>query len=264
MIIAGVQDLRDELGHVLFLDRLGIVPLVEGLEAEFLHRLGIPDPQRVNKAVSVSDDRHVVGHRLDGLVALLTVHGAAALDLVARDISAEVDLLRILGPLDLERIAVPEPIVRHLHLIPVHNFLPEHAVVIADAAAVCRVVQRRQRIEEAGGKAPEAAVAQRGIRLLVLDGIDVKAQLLQRLGDRLVCHQIDGVVAERAAHQELHGEIDDFLRILLPERLLRLHPAVDDLIAERHGRRLEHLLLCRILDFSPVHGPDVVLHAATE
>ncbi len=230
VVVAGIEDVADRAREVLLLHCLLVVALVEGLQVEQLDGLRIPDAQRVDEAVAVADDREIVRDSLDCRIAFLLEHRPAVLAGIRRDVAAEVDLLLVLGPAQLERVAVREPVVRHFDLVAVLDLLLEHAVVVADAAAVRRVVQGRERVEEAGGKPSEAAVAERRIRLLVFDRVDVEAELLERFLHFLVSAEVDRVVAERAPHQEFHGQVDDLLGILLVKRLLRLHPAVDDLV----------------------------------
>ena len=175
-----------------------------------------------------------------------------------------MDLLGILGPSQLEGITVFEPVVRHFLLVAVHDLLLEHAVVVADAAAVGGIVQGGEGIQETGCKTAQTAVTQRGVRLLILNGIHLEAELLERFRDRLVGHKVDSVIAESTAHQELHREIEKGLGILIVESLLCAHPAVDDLILQRQGGCLEHLLIGGFLHGAAVHRAHVVLYTSLE
>jgi len=263
VLVVGIEDITDGLGQVLLLHGLLVVTLVEGIELEALDGLGIPDAEGVDKAVAVADDGQVVGNRLDGAVAFLPEHGPAELLVIVRGhVAAEVHLLGVLGSAELQGIAVLKPVVRDFLLVAVLDLLLEHAVVITDAAAVGRIVEGGKGIQETCSQTAETAVAERGIGLLVLDGVHLEAQLLEGLGDGLISHQVDGVVAEGAAHQELHGQIDQSLGILIVKGLLRPHPAVDDLVLEGQGGGLEHLLLRRFLHGAAVHGAHVVLHTS--
>jgi hypothetical protein len=69
--------------------------------------------------------------------------------------------------LELPRVAVLQPVVRGLFLAPVDDVLFEHAVVVANTVAAARQRQRRQRVEEAGGKTPQTAVTEARVVLFV-------------------------------------------------------------------------------------------------
>ena len=98
--------------------------------------------------------------------------------------------MRMLRTLQLERIAVLQPVVRHLALETVLDLLLEHTVGIADAAAVSVVAARCERVEEAGGQSSETAVAESRIRLLVLKHVDVEPELLQSLAHAIVLAEV--------------------------------------------------------------------------
>ena len=55
-----------------------------------------------------------------------------------------------------------------VRLDAVHDHLPEQTVIVAQREAGGGIIQRGQRIHEAGGKPPCTAVAQSGIRLAVI------------------------------------------------------------------------------------------------
>ncbi len=71
-----------------------------------------------------------------------------------------------LGPDDLPRVGSTQPVVGVLDLPAVGDLLAEHAVLVAQAVADRGDLQRRQRVDEAGGQPAQAAVAQAGVGLL--------------------------------------------------------------------------------------------------
>ena len=176
----------------------------------------------------------------------------------------EMYMLGILIPAELQGISVGEPVVRHLLLIAVYDLLLEHTVMITDAAAVGGIVESRQRIQEACCQSAQTAVTQSRVGLLVLNGVDLEAQLLEGFLDGFIGHQVDGVIAECAAHQEFHGQIDQGLGILLFKCLLCLHPAVNDLILQGQGGRLEDLLVGGFFHCAAIHGSYIVFHTSLE
>ena len=264
MVVVGVKDLHDVSGQVLLLHGLLIISLVEGIQVEALHGLRIPDAQGVDDAVAVSDDGHVVGDGLHGLISFLTEYRAAVFIHIGAHPAAELHLFGVFRAAEFEGIAVRQPVVRHFHLIAVPDFLLEHAVAVANAAAVGRIAQGRQGIQEARGQTAQAAIAQRRIGLLILHCVDVQAQLVQSFLHLVERLQVDEVVAQRAAHQEFHGHVIDHFGILLLIFLLRRHPVVHDHVLDRIGHRLEDLLLGRFFQRPSVKSLDIIENASLE
>ena len=93
------------------------------------------------------------------------------------------------------------------------NQLAENAVFIAQTVADGGVLQGRQGIDEAGGEAAEAAVAETGVRLLLDQYLEVPALLLHRLPHDRVRREIHDVVAKRPAEQKFHRQVVNALRI---------------------------------------------------
>ena len=66
--VARIEDLRDRLRARLLDQRADMIAAVEGVEPQRVDRARGPQPQRIHVAAAPSDDRRVVGDRLDGLV----------------------------------------------------------------------------------------------------------------------------------------------------------------------------------------------------
>ena len=138
------------------------------------------------------------------------------------DRAAEADLEGALAALELPRIAVVEPGLGQFDLPAVGDLLAEHAVDVADAVAVRRHVDGRHALHEAGGEPPEAAIAERGVRLERGDHVDVDAERRQRLAHVVQQAEIGEGVAHQAADQELQRQIVDALVLLVVGLLGRL------------------------------------------
>ncbi len=94
---------------------------------------------------------------------------------------------------------------------------------IAQAIAHRRNLQRGQRIDEAGRKPTQSAVAQAGVRLRFDDFLPVLPRIrLQVVADEFLDSQIDDVVDQRAADQELHRQVVNPLGVLLVVSLFAL------------------------------------------
>ncbi len=77
---------------------------------------------------------------------------------------AEPDVMDDLRPLELPRIAEGQPVLRVFLLRAVLDHLAEQAVVVADAVAAGRDGERRHAFHKARREAPQAAIAERGVR----------------------------------------------------------------------------------------------------
>ena len=95
--------------------------------------------------------------------------------LVAVDSSTEADLDIAIYSRELPRRAIFQPFVRRLALRAVFEVLMEHAELVTDAVSERGYVHRRHRVEEARGEPSEAAVTESGIRLDVLQLLEVTA-----------------------------------------------------------------------------------------
>ena len=209
------------------------VDLVDGL--------GAPGAQEVDLGAVIAHHGNVVGHGLHGLVVQVAVVGAAVV-LIGFDAPAEVDLHRVLGVGDLPDVAAGQPVVRHLHLVAVHQLLAEQAVLVADGAAHGGQLQRGQGIQEAGGEPAQAAVAQAGLRLLLEHHRAVDAQLVKGLHIIGLVDQVDHVVVQRTADQEFGAEVVDLLGLLRLAGVAGSAAALHDLVAHHQGQRLVQLL----------------------
>ena len=100
-----------------------------------------------------------------------------------------------------------EPLVGSLDLAAVNDLLLKQAVAVAHAVAVAGNALGCHGIQEACCKTAQATVAQRRIGLLVLDDGQVKAHVVERLGDHVTHAKVEQVVVEQAADQKLDREV---------------------------------------------------------
>ena len=101
------------------------------------------------------------------------------------DMAAKADLIGAFAPLEFPRIAVCQPVLGQLDLPPLAHFLAEQAMGIANAIAIGRDLEAGHGFEETGGKAPEAAIAQRRIRLEPDEVAKVDTERFERFAHRL-------------------------------------------------------------------------------
>ena len=108
-----------------------------------------------------------------------------AVVVVRLGVPAEATVTARLGVRELPRRAEREPRVGLLDLLAVDEGLAEDAVLVADAVADARDAHRRQRVDEAGREAAEAAVAEAGLDLLRRAASQVEPQAASAsVGDR--------------------------------------------------------------------------------
>ena len=86
----------------------------------------------------------------------------------------------VVGPLDQPGIIVRPPVIGPLALPAAFDDLLEEAELVVDAVAVCRVAVRGERVEEAGGKPPQATVAHRRLRFMRFHIVERQSELGQR------------------------------------------------------------------------------------
>ena len=134
---------------------------------------------------------------------------------------------------NLPGIAVAQPVVGELDLPSVADGLLEDAELIADAVADRWDAERGHGVEIAGGETAEAAVAEAGFAFLLADFVEVEAEFGARLTDGLFEAEVEQIVREVGAHEELGGEIADHAHIVPGVALEGLDPGGENAVA--HG-----------------------------
>src|SRR5208337_4192308 len=149
--------------------------------------------------------------------------------------------------LDQSGRAEPAPAVGALALPSPLEDLAEQAVVVIDAVAVARESERREGIQEAGGQAAKAAVAERRVVLGFPHLFEVHAELFEGLAALLVDPEVVQIVCEGAADQELEGEVVDALGSGRFDPSLGLDHALDQEIPCGEGDRHEQIVAAEVL-----------------
>ena len=94
---------------------------------------------------------------------------------------AELHLIGDLRKGDLPGVAPTQPLVGHLHLPAVADFLVEDAELVAKAVADCRHAEGRERLQEAGREPSEPAVAEARLFFLFDQLVEVEPEELDGL-----------------------------------------------------------------------------------
>ena len=205
--VVGVEDGADGLSVGALGIGQGIVAAVEGLQIEvLLDRLGSPYTQLVDGLAGIAHDGDVIRDGQDVLRVHRAVERAAVL-LKALDAAAKLNGHGLVLTTDLPGIAVGEPLVGGLDLAAVDDLLLKQAVAVAHTVAVAGNALGCHRIQEARGQTSQATVAQRRIGFLVLDDGQVKAHVVECLGDHVAYTKVEQVVVKQAADQKLDREV---------------------------------------------------------
>mmetsp|Transcript_1099 Transcript_1099/g.3058 ORF Transcript_1099/g.3058 Transcript_1099/m.3058 type:complete len:928 (+) Transcript_1099:706-3489(+) len=257
--VVGVQHGRQRLGALLGQDGGHVVAGVERLQVKLLGGLGRPQPQVDAVARAKPGDGVVVRDR-GHLLAGVPLEHLAAVNGLGGHVAVELDGVRHDQALNLPRVAEREPVVGLLVLEAVEDVLLEHAVLVADAVAPGGQVERGHGVQEAGRQAAQAAVAQRGVALLLADRLQVVAHLAQRLSVRLSHVQVVQRVEQRAAHEEFHGQVVHALGVLLLEVGLGVVPGLHQAVAQAQGGGLVALKVIKAVARAR-HG---VLHVTND
>jgi hypothetical protein len=117
--------------------------------------------------------------------------------------------------------------------------------LIVDPEAVCRHSQGRERFHETRCQAPEAANAERRVLFRVGYLLQVKTHLPGYPLRFCQQAQIEQIVAQRLADEELCREVNQALRLFPAEGLLALESAIDSSRPQRMRQRLTDVLFRR-------------------
>ena len=162
--VVGIEDAGEGLGGDLVVDGAEEVAAAELEEVEVLVRGRPPEPQRVDGLAAVADDRPIVGNASEDR-RQVRHHDQPPVLHLERAVERHLDGLPVAD--HLPGVGMAQPVVRVLDLAAVVDLLAEHAVLVAQAVADGRDLQRGQRVDEAGGQPAEAAVAQAGVGLFL-------------------------------------------------------------------------------------------------
>ena len=152
-----------------------------------------------------------------------------------------------------------EPVVGSLALLPVDQLLLEEAELVVDAVAEPRHAEGREGVEEAGRQASQAAVPEGGVAFLRQHRVERALPLLEELLGLVPEPEVEEVVLQGAADQELHRQVVDPLDVPLDVPALGVEPDVGQALphgqrqgpAEVGGRSRIRLFADRVLQMEP-------------
>ena len=242
MVVGGVENLGNGLGHGVMLQGADIVAPGEGRHIEATGLLRAPQGQLVDLVGAVAGDKQVMGNRHNRAVVHMG-HPELAVVVPLPGFAAQAHLHGVIFPGLEPHVAHIEPVVGELHLPAVHDLLAENAELIADGKARGRVFAAGEAVHIAGSQAAQTAVAQTRVGLQGAKALHAEAQAFQHRRNRIQHTHVIQVVSQGGSHQELHGHIIDLLAFLFPDLLLERAALLRQLLPDIGADRLVGLLL---------------------
>ena len=241
VVVLGVEDLGDGLGHGLLLHGLQVLAPGEEGHVQGDGALGVPQPEDVDVVGAVAGDLHVLGHG-QHVAAPLVDHGVAAVGVPhVLHGAAEADLLYLVHLGDEPGVAQAQPVVGQLHLLAVHDLLLEEAQLVADGVAGGGDLQGGHGVQVAGGQTAQAAVAQTGVGLHLEEVGGGEAQVLDGLLQLWQDPQVVGVLLQGPAHEELQGQVVDLAGVAVPDPALGGQLPGGHDVPQHQGAGAEHV-----------------------
>ena len=161
--------------------------------------------------------------------------------------AAEADLVGHFRTLELPGIAEGQPVLRLLDLPAIVERLTEQAMIVADTIAEAGDANRPHALQEAGREPPEAAIAERGVGLELLQLSSDWPRSPSACSQTSQKPEIGEAVDQQAADQELHREVIDPLFLPAVDLARAVHPAHDKLVAHRERGRDQPVTEARML-----------------
>lgn len=144
----------------------------------------------------------------------------------------------VFRPLDLPRVAIAQPVVGVLDLIAILDVLAEHAVLVMNAIAHHRQVQRGAAVHEARGEPTQTAVSQAGVGFFFGEVFQRLAKTVQGLARLVVQPQIEHMVGQRTPDQEFQRQVIGATLARLVARNIGVHPVRHEMVTQRPRQRL--------------------------
>ena len=156
-----------------------------------------------------------------------------------------MDRVLLVSPSHPALLAPLEPVIRGFILASVDKALSEQATVICKAYAVCRKTECCKRVNEACSQSSETAISERRLILELLKILDVLSSRSELRLDVVIESQVDQIVGEKLADQELGRNIVQLLLALVISFILRrILCQIDSRVKELQSRAVRKRLLC--------------------
>ena len=226
-LVVRIKHLTDIFSIGFHFDGTHIVAGIKKLEIELVGGPCAPQTQNINRR------RAVTGHQRGVRFAKhmhprVPARALAALFVgVAFGAPVQANFDHIIGARKLPGRTVEKPLVGFLDLTPINEGLFENPELVANPIADRRDVHCRQRVDEAGGEPPQAAVAEAGFDIKLKQFIEVVP-----VGGEDLADQFGGVCVEQILGQLFAEHI--FGREIVDELGISLVMGVSGLAAAGH------------------------------
>ncbi len=131
--------------------------------------------------------------------------------LAVGNLSSEADFHCFVPLFLFPGVAVSQPAIGKLHLIAIGDFLTEQAVSVAKPVAVARHAQVDHAVQEAGCQPPQSSVADARVLFLLQHRFIIDSQILKAFFDDVFQIQVDQIIFQQPADEELHGKVVNLL-----------------------------------------------------
>ena len=241
MRIFRVQHLGDDLGQLLFLQGMTVITAIERVQIQPVYCTRTPQAQGGGTLRLVTHNGHIIRHGINRLmIVILYLHALFFPQLLYP--TAKAYLVTLVAALYLPHAAAFYPVIGQLHLPPFQNTLTKQAVLIANTAADHRQIGGGQAVQKAGGQAPQATVAQRGIVFALLYIGQIITQLLQSLLVVVIPPHVDQIVDQSAPDQILRRQIIQLLLLFFTSGICRGTPQINYLFTQTQCHGVINLL----------------------
>ena len=256
VVVVGVQDLADQLGGGVLGDGAAVIARVEAAHIK-VRGLGLPQAQLGHAVSIVALHVHIAGHGQNAVVVhVLHVVEVAVPGLL--DLAVKANFHGLVGVALQPDLAAGQPVVGPLLLPAVHDLLLEDAVLVQNAVTGAGNAGGGHAVQIAGGQAAQAAVAQAGVRLFLIDGLQLDVGLGQRLLGHFVQAQAEQAGFQAAAHQKLHAQVVHLLFAVGEHLAQKLFVLVAHHLAADQGQRAVNLLVAGNLQADAVFAGELI------
>ena len=211
VVVVRVQHLGDKLGIGVFGNGAAILARVEAAHVE-IGRFGAPQAQLRDACAVVPGHEHIAGHSQHaGIIFVLHI--------VVRTVPALFNLAvkahfhSLVGVAFQPNAAAGQPVVGVLFLPAVHNLLLENAVFVQNGIPHAGNIVGCHAVQIAGRQAPKPAVAKAGVRLLLIDIIQLDAVVFQHGFGHIGKAHVEQAGFQAAAHQKFHAQVIHLLAV---------------------------------------------------
>ena len=154
--------------------------------------LSVPETQRVDRRIVITDNGHIIGYRHDDHRILMD-DLQPSIHITHVGVSAKFYIDGLIRLAVFPCKAITQPVIGQLDLIAANNLLLEQPVLVANAAPMSGQTVRCKRIDETCRKAPQTTVAKSRIRLRLIGVVEIELKIPQHIPQRILDAEVDEI-----------------------------------------------------------------------